>query len=114
MKMPVKCSHADHYHVRKVYDYKGLPFVCEYLTLEDTSENGVVSRRSVFKIDDNTTRFKGLVASDFDLQNQLAAGVDLKHTICRPTSIDAVDSFNRNSLSLFTVLHELKDIELKN
>lgn len=91
----------------------------ELLSIEEVAIDGVVTKQSKFVLDDPVTRFDGMNASDFNLQNQLAAGVDLKSCICKPLSFEAVDSVVRGASRMFDyierkVLKEKSETNIKN
>lgn len=64
----------------------------EVLTSEDVVIDGVQVRRAIYAVDDPEHRFDGLKADDFSLTNQIAAGVDLKHSLCCPSNFAAADA----------------------
>lgn len=72
----------------------------EFLTVEPELVDGVSLSRSLFKLDDSRLRFKGMKASDFNLHNQLAAGVNLSSAFCVPSKISMVDSVVAASINM--------------
>lgn len=60
---------------------------------EDVLENGVVTSKLIIKQKLKRDRYKGLKASDFSIQSQIAAGVQGSPTFLGSSaSIDVVDS----------------------
>lgn len=72
----------------------------ELLGSEPCLEGNVQMSRSVYKIDDSETRYKGMKASDFSLYNQLAAGVELRACRCVPSNFALVDDVVGNTVRL--------------
>lgn len=66
--------------------------IVELLSTDDVVIDGVQVKQASYVCDDSGHRFDGLKASDFALENLIAAGVDLKMTFCRPNSLGAVSS----------------------
>lgn len=72
----------------------------EYLTTEPCLVDGRQLSQSKFAVDDSSDRYKGLTALDFCLENQLAAGVNLKSAFVQPSNFAAVDSALPNVIKL--------------
>lgn len=65
----------------------------EFIASENVDFEGRPVPSSVVKIDSPQDRYKGLTASDFSLENQLAVGVQLN-----PVKCCLVNSFEEDSL----------------
>ena len=89
--MKIKFHHCD-FVDRPDYKVRKKNVVTEFLSSESVVEDGVEIRRSVFKVDDPSMRFKGLACFDYSLQNLLAAGVNLKMSYCVPQNFQAVEN----------------------
>lgn len=75
---------------------------CKVEVLTTTTElvDGRPLRKSVYVVDDSETRFKGMKASDFALENLLAAGVNLRSSFVTPSQFSAVDNALPNVIKL--------------
>ena len=110
-----KGSHRDIYSRRKVFDFHHEPCVVEYLNLEDSvDDRGVSCKRLVYSQDDNSSRYKGLTSSDFELSNLLNAGVNLKFCQCRATQFDTLEKFNNGVVGLFNFLSKVENVNIEN
>lgn len=72
----------------------------EYLKQEPELVEGRQLSRSVLAFDDSAHRYDGLSAMDFCLENQLAAGVDLKSASVSMSQFQAVDACFSNVVKL--------------
>jgi hypothetical protein len=72
----------------------------EYLKQVPDLVEGRQLSRSEVAFDDSRTRYKGLSALDFCLENQLAAGVDLKFSQVSMSQFQAVDACFANVVKL--------------
>lgn len=64
----------------------------EVFTFEDSLFEGKVVKTGKFIVDDPHVSLKGLKASDFALENQIALGTNLSPAFCSVSSMPLVDS----------------------
>lgn len=76
----------------------------EYLKQVPELVEGRQLSKSEVAFDDSRTRYKGLNAMDFCIENQLAAGVDLKSAKVSMSQFQAVDACFANVVKLTTNL----------
>lgn len=61
----------------------------EYLGSEQVDFEGRAINKSVYKVDDPKTRYKGLRGVDFSLENQILVGADLdKSVLLSPSMLE--------------------------
>lgn len=83
----------------KIYS-SNIPFVSEdvfrvkreYFATENVDFEGRSIPSSVYKVDDPSSRYKGLTANDFCLENQLAVGVPMNPIKCSLVNSSEEDS----------------------
>lgn len=83
-------SAAQQYQMPVVPVMPSLDSVIDVLGSVDVEQNGQIVKQAKYVTDNSRTRYDGLKASDFELANQLAAGVDLKPVKLSMNSFEAV------------------------
>lgn len=64
----------------------------EYLSSETIDFDGRPIKSSCYKVDDPTTRYKGLKGVDFALENQLAVGANMPPIKCNLSTLEILKS----------------------